>query len=95
MRLTLNEGELVFITGTQGPKIKLEPISSEFTLQPTDLTHPVKLGAHSIYLSLGVERVCLAFLAGTHACALFLYMYRGVSVLLPAHMVPTALLWET
>ena len=27
---------------------------SEVALQPTDLIHPVKLGAHSIYLSTGV-----------------------------------------
>ena len=32
----------------------LEPISSEVALQPTDPAHPVKLGAHSIHLSLGV-----------------------------------------
>ena len=44
-----------FITGTRGnSNKKLEPISSEVALQHPDPTHPVKLGAHSIYLSLGV-----------------------------------------
>ena len=32
----------------------VEPISSEVALQHPDPTHPVKLGAHSICLSLGV-----------------------------------------
>ena len=35
-------------------KKKLEPISSGVALQHPDPTHPVILGAHSIYLSWGV-----------------------------------------
>ena len=33
---------------------------SEVAIQPTDPIHPVKLGAHSIYLSTGVGINCVA-----------------------------------
>ena len=44
------DGELVFITGTAGPIKKLEPISSDVSLQHTDPTHSVKLGALFAYI---------------------------------------------
>ena len=43
-----------FITERLGPNKKTRPISSEVALQHPDPTHPVKPGAHSVYLSLGV-----------------------------------------
>ena len=43
-----------FYYGNARSNKKLEPISSEVALQHLVPTHPVKLGAHSIFLSLRV-----------------------------------------